>query len=346
MQPYIKNYLEHNIISVLRHLAAISVIFSHSFILYDGESHDPVHNLSGIFDIAEMAVMFFFAVSGRLILISYENSTDLILYYKKRFFRVIPGLSFCILITLFFGCYLYSGNFKLYFLNVDVITYLGNIVFIGGYRLPFIFDSLPYPFVANGSLWTLKYEVFLYLLLPLIFFRNCIIKFIPLLVIFMSLLYISLIDDNRTFVGHFARFGSIFILASYCEKTKFVLSFKALFVLLLLAMVSFYYEQFSLFKILIGFIMVFILQYLYIYCKRSKFVWSKRIKFDFSYGIYIYAFFIQQTILLIDKPSSPYFFFIQSFIITFLVASFSWYFIESPFLNTKKQKTLLESVVK
>ena len=63
---------------------------------------------------------------------------------------------------------------------------------------------------------------------------------------------------------------------------------------------------------------------------------------DFSYGMYIYAFPVQQVTLYTFKGIEFYTFMFISFFLTLFFASLSWHFIENPSLklaHSKKIKT-------
>jgi peptidoglycan/LPS O-acetylase OafA/YrhL len=58
-------------------------------------------------------------------------------------------------------------------------------------------------------------------------------------------------------------------------------------------------------------------------------------KVDYSYGFYIYAFPVQQTLVFLYPNINIYFHLILGFAITMVLASFSWHFIEKPALKLK-----------
>lgn len=65
---------------------------------------------------------------------------------------------------------------------------------------------------------------------------------------------------------------------------------------------------------------------------------SKSSRFgDFSYGLYIYAFPIQQMIAATTHTLNPYKMFALSLTITFIVSVFSWHIVESKALALKSK---------
>jgi peptidoglycan/LPS O-acetylase OafA/YrhL len=66
---------------------------------------------------------------------------------------------------------------------------------------------------------------------------------------------------------------------------------------------------------------------------------------DYSYGIYIYAFPVQQSIAELIPNISVFGMVCLSFIITFILAYFSWHFVEKKFLKMKRTSVVLEKML-
>ena len=83
-----------NNFDALRLIAATSVIFSHSFLIAQGnQEHEPLILLTGNQSILGLAGVFvFFAISGFLVTQSYEQTRAPLRYLAKRALRVFPGL--------------------------------------------------------------------------------------------------------------------------------------------------------------------------------------------------------------------------------------------------------------
>src|SRR4051794_7616018 len=93
----------------LRLLAASSVIFSHSFLIAEGQSNDPFvgpfgHTL-GIY-----GVFVFFILSGLLVTQSMISCNSIASFSLKRLLRIYPGLVVCNVLTLSFGAALFYGG--------------------------------------------------------------------------------------------------------------------------------------------------------------------------------------------------------------------------------------------
>jgi len=63
-------------------------------------------------------------------------------------------------------------------------------------------------------------------------------------------------------------------------------------------------------------------------------------RFDYSYGFYIYAFPVQQSIIYLYPEISPLIFISSGFIITMIFAALSWHYIEEPMMRFKPKKRI------
>ena len=84
----------------LRLAAAISVLFSHAFLIAEGsQKHEPLVMLSGNQGILGLLGVFvFFTMSGFLVTQSFENGPSLRRFLAARLLRIYPGLVVCLLI--------------------------------------------------------------------------------------------------------------------------------------------------------------------------------------------------------------------------------------------------------
>src|SRR5215472_9129324 len=92
-----------NNFDALRLVAAISVIFSHSFLIAEGtQNNEWLVRLSGNQTILGLAGVFvFFAVSGFLVTQSFEQTPDPWRFLAKRSLRIFPGLFVATLLSAF-----------------------------------------------------------------------------------------------------------------------------------------------------------------------------------------------------------------------------------------------------
>ena len=159
-----------NNFDALRLFAAISVIFSHSFLVAEGtQNGEWLILLTGNQCILGLTGVFiFFAISGFLVTQSFEQTPNPLHFFAKRALRIFPGLFVATLVSAFFlgplvtnlpvGAYLSQREPYLYV--------LGNILLDQTMReLPgvrFVDNSVGLE--INGSLWTLRLEFMMYLM--------------------------------------------------------------------------------------------------------------------------------------------------------------------------------------
>lgn len=164
--PTLGNRLQdrsENNLDFLRFLAAAMVIFSHCYGLL-GRYRDPLQQLQGWETFGSLGLRIFFFMSGMLITSSWCNGSSTLSFVRKRILRIFPGLAvavlFCVLIvgplnTVFTQAEYFSNKHTYqYLLNAFLPMYV--------YGLPGVFVLNPYHTV-NGSLWTLPYELLCYL---------------------------------------------------------------------------------------------------------------------------------------------------------------------------------------
>lgn len=157
------SHRENNFDSV-RLIAATAVIYGHA------------HPLTGTPDVGflgnsveSFAVKVFFVVSGYLITASWIADPDVRRYLEKRSLRIFPALWVVVLLTmLVLGPALTSLPWGAYFKAPLFREHAWNLVLRPVYALPGVFEHLPYPHAINGSLWSLPVEFAMYLVMPLI----------------------------------------------------------------------------------------------------------------------------------------------------------------------------------
>lgn len=150
-----------NCFDALRLIAAWSVLASHQFALM-GRTEPAV----GTTTLGHAAVGIFFAISGYLVTQSWQREPDALRFLWKRALRIWPGL---VAVTAF-GFFLIGPWFSnlspsAYFFSPFSWDFWSNIALIPTYRLPGVFDHNPLNNAVNGSLWTIPYEAHWYLII-------------------------------------------------------------------------------------------------------------------------------------------------------------------------------------
>ena len=156
---------KHNyLVDIIKLLAAVMVILSHSFHL-SSNTLDPVESLTnGFLTFGGLAVAIFFTYSGYYVSKSLKKNDKK--YIGKRAKRIFPELIIVVLITIFIiGPIFTTKTMSEYFLNFRTYFYLLNAILIPYHNLPGVFLNNCYGPTVNGALWTLPVEFFCYILL-------------------------------------------------------------------------------------------------------------------------------------------------------------------------------------
>ena len=326
------NELNNNF-DLLRFVFASIVFLAHSNALSLSLELQFTQNLS-----SSIAVKSFFIVSGFLIFMSYERSSNLTQYLSKRIRRIYPGYLFVIFSCALLGVFLSTLNFRDYF-TIDWLKY----VFFNTFFLNFIEPALPGLFqdnilsAVNGALWTLKIEIMFYVSVPLIVMG---IKKYGVPPIFISIYLLSFFyqfltnlwggslaaELSRQLPGQLVYFISGG--AGYYYKDLFKRHY-----LLLVTMASLFFlihsfgymsfvEPIALAIIILYFSLIF--PYLGNFTKYG----------DFSYGIYILHFPILQALVQSGLfNSNPYLAFCLAVALVLVGAFLLWHFVEKRFLQ-------------
>jgi peptidoglycan/LPS O-acetylase OafA/YrhL len=146
------------------------VIFSHSFLIAEGtQKHEWLIRLTGNQSIFGLTGVFvFFAISGFLVTQSFEETGDPLRFLAKRALRIFPGLFVAALLSAFvlapFVTTLEPGA---YFSRPEPYRYvIGNTLLDPTvHELPGVmFVNNLVGLEINGSMWTLRLEFMMYLM--------------------------------------------------------------------------------------------------------------------------------------------------------------------------------------
>lgn len=338
---------KENNFDFLRFFLSSLVIVSHSYPLTNNPEILSV-NTNAQATLGDLAVNAFFVLSGFLILTSLKRSKSPIEYLVKRGLRLFPALFFMLLFSLLVISIVYKGN---NILNEPLFfTYLPNNFFLYNvqYYVNGVFDANPYPQAINGSLWTLSYEFSMYLFVLLLYpiRKNAYLVPAGLLASFLVCYYamnlkpdlfagflwsVKLIPHLFYRLAIFFIAGCLLSLVQPGQLQKLNKPYVKV-ILSILLIVSFPLQLFHSSS-------PFILSLLIILLAIS---YSKQLSYlpqkigDISYGIYIYGFLVQQTLMnYYNFP--PLQLTILSLIVTYILSYLSWHLIEKRFLKLKQR---------
>jgi peptidoglycan/LPS O-acetylase OafA/YrhL len=192
-----------NNFDALRLVAAVSVIFSHSFLIAEGtQNNEPLIRLTGNQSILGLAGVFvFFAISGFLVTQSFEQTGNPLHFLAKRALRIFPGLFMATLLSAFvLGPLVTDLSLGAYLSRAEPYQYvLGNTLLDQTvHELPGVwFADTPVGLEVNGSLWTLRAEFVMYLMVLMLgMLRLLTLRMLFLLLAFgMVSLHFNMLDE-------------------------------------------------------------------------------------------------------------------------------------------------------
>lgn len=323
----------------MRFVAASAVVFGHCYWLSGIGHAEPVRLFTGSMDTADIAVNLFFVMSGFLIAASWLNSRSALDFAAKRALRIFPALCVSVLFTvLLVGPLATRLPLADYLTDRLTLGYLSNMLLVTQFHLPGVFTGNPFPDTVNGSVWTLPYEVLMYASLMLLgllrLFGRVAVLAVPLLLGLMHFYLAPTLGIESGMLSKATRLGMFFYggAALYLYRDHLRWDWKIAFGLLGLSLASARSDWWLLVHVLT-------LPYLTIYLAHLPVPRLSRFgKYgDFSYGIYIFSFPVQQLLMHWLAPDlSLATFMLVSLSLSLAMAVLSWHFIEAPALQLKR----------
>jgi peptidoglycan/LPS O-acetylase OafA/YrhL len=331
-----------NNFDALRLALATLVLFSHSFVL--AGDVDPIARATRMqLDGGAIAVDGFFVISGYLITQSWLNSRSTDQFLEKRVRRIYPGYLGALIVSMAIAALCSETIRYIKFLAFDSEPFVQAVFFLkyGVLDNNAAFPNNPYPHAVNGSLWTLQPELFCYLLvaaagvLGALKRRSTIVAasgavFVIYGVEIGTRLGANPTDFTRLFV-YFAAGSLLFLYRVRFDDTRFILTAIAA---LLVAFVS-PPPSLSLVLPIAGSYLLLSLAF-----TRKIRLYDVAARGDVSYGVYLYAFVVQQTVIrLFGLAHRPLVVFATALPVTFALAFASWHLVEKRFLRRAKRIT-------
>jgi peptidoglycan/LPS O-acetylase OafA/YrhL len=327
---------------LLRAVGALLALFSHSFAL-TGRPEPPV---PGTVTYGGLGVAIFFCISGYLIAQSWHRDPRLFAFLTKRALRILPALVVVVLLCAFvIGPMVTALPVTDYIRSPATWHYLHNIRLYMIYQLPGVFENLPVPNAVNGSLWTLPIEFCMYLIVAVLGValggRPSAYAATFLVLVALALFWIPGQPAPIPYFGMDVRYLAILGTYYFAGACLFAfgldrrLSAPALAVMATSLLTAYWIPQ------VFTAILWLALPAFVITLGRAPSRlggWISR-HGDLSYGLYVYAFPVQQTLLYYwpSPPLAPYI--VAVVVITLAFAYLSWHLIEKPALSLKPRVT-------
>lgn len=284
---------------------------------------------------AQVLLPMFFALSGFLVAASLLR-VPIPNFIGLRVLRIFPALAVeVVLSALILGPLLTPIPMTEYFSNEWFWAYFKNVYGDIHYTLPGLFMNNPYPNVVNGSLWTVPFELECYIVLVVLgilrFNRHWALMLMVTIAGSGYLWFNHAEEGIESFI--YGRLLVVYFLAGvtiYSMRSFLPLRIDLFLACAILALAGTLHKE-----------LLYLSPLAVAYCtawiglQTPKKVPAVLFSGDYSYGIYLYGFVVQQVFAQL-APSNWIVNSILSLIAVSLFAAFSWHFIEKPTLKLKR----------
>ncbi len=334
-----------NNFNLIRMLAALSVLVSHSYALTTGISDaQPFARTLGM-TLGTIAVDIFFITSGFLVTASLLNRQSTLEFIMARILRIYPALLIVLLLTVFgLGVYFTRLPLQQYLTDHTTYAYLRRgLTLITGVSLslPGVFENTPLKGEVNSSLWTLPFEIRMYSILAIAWVILGLMKparyrVFEILVVMSAVLTgaaVLLMHIGNQHANVFYELYFMFFTGAsfYVLRDRIHLTYAIFIPLVLALLLAISHRQifFVVYSLSIAYLLFF-LAYV-----PSGFIRKYNRLGDYSYGIYIYAYPVQQSIEAMHPGISIARITIVSTLITLAFSVISWHYLERRALGLK-----------
>lgn len=333
--------LADNWLDWIRLAMALLVLFSHCFPLthtaptYDTE---PLFRLSrGQEPLGMVAVAVFFTISGFLILRSWLRVGSMGEYFRHRVLRIHPGFIVATIASLLAALPTvasipkFLGSFSIVDFLLSFIDLQHGILDAG---------KLAYPgnisHAVNAPLWTISLEFEVYIGLA-IYGLFGLYKYRGLWLVFAgAVLALTL---RQYFLGEPAHrwwaYDCYFVMGMTCYLFRDRIPRSPWLFGLCLALLAASVRFDPWFRVALQILLPYLVFYIAFLPTKKWTPWTHRT--DLSYGVYLYAWIAQQSLVFWLHIRNPWVLFLAAAPLTLLVAAMSWRWIEKPCLGWKKR---------
>lgn len=336
-------------VCVVRWIAALFVMTGHMYCLLLYNPPIVLWNL-----VHRLGIISFFVIGGYLVTGSWAREQRWRDYMLKRIVRIFPPLIFfVIIVACILGPLLSNLSVSEYFSNKLFYKYLTNNILFINYTLPGVFQENPYPNVINGSIWSLPIEFFMYFIIPFFYKigkQNYRINiFIVLLICILSIIK-RLFYPSFYFVIYGVDIGSMIEVVPFYfigmliyvlhENNKIKLYFNNSLIYVIFALSIIWTGITQLGVLIISFIAIPYVIFGIATIKKNK-ISTFLSKYEITYGIFLYGFFIQQCVIYFNNKYNYQFpfliLFLISIVLTIIVSMCSYFYVEKPIIEWSKK---------
>lgn len=337
-----------NNFDLLRLTAALAVLFGHSFVLATGHESlatvDPISwfliQYSGFGEsIGDLAVDMFFVISGFLVARSFLTQKTIVGFIEARFLRLFPAAIVCSIVTVAVLAALGTLPVADYVNHPETWQFLINNATLWRveFDLPGVFADNAYVGAVNGSLWTLPIELRAYVFLTLLGVTGLLrwrhgsnLVLVVLMVLFLVPEWSSIVTRNE---DKWRLYLFFLVGAAFYINRKYI-PLGILPPVILLAV----YAATSAFPKLHALIFVVLVSYITLALALARYypAVDPGKMGDISYGVYLYAFPVQQSLVhLFPSGLNGWSLSLWAAIVTIMLAALSWILVEQRALTKK-----------
>lgn len=323
---------------LLRMFAAAAVIYGHAYavVVTHGE-RDLFARLGWGSYSGTIAVDLFFIVSGFLVTGSYLRRRNVFAFAWARALRVIPGYASCLVASAFvLGAIYTTLPLATYLAHPGTLDYVQVNLKLGTHlvwRLPEVFVDNPRRATINGSIWTLPAEVRMYLWIAFAGAVGVLARRWACSLLLLGLFVLGLLaPEHLWWVPHpaFVRLAGCFALGVLCYLYRDVIPANGwwLAACIVLAWALRHTPMYPFAFALAEAAFVFWFAY------RTHWHGYNRLG-DYSYGLYLWGFPMQQVVAHHVPSSSPLANAALAFPLALFAAMLSWHLVEKPAIGLK-----------
>ncbi|MGE0233454.1 MAG: acyltransferase family protein [Flavobacteriaceae bacterium] len=329
-----------NNFDTLRLAAALAVIVSHAFYLQSGlNSDEPLAASTGL-PLGWHAVQVFFIMSGFLVFASFERRRGIGAFVLARALRIMPALiTAALFVVLVVGPLATAFPLAQYFRPTGLLDFLGDtlIFFDTDMVLPGTFANLPTE-VPLGTIWTLKYEILCYAGLALAGWLGLTRHGSFYALSAAGLVSLGLlthvypeISERFGALQHLLRLGGCFLLGmmAWRWRDRIPLHFGGVAAL---GLIAFLLRDTLAFRPALYIAEAYGVMWFAFAAFDAK---LPRLSFDYSYGIYLIGFPVQQVVRLWFGDYAALTQLAIALPVVILLAALSWHFVEKPLMQLK-----------
>lgn len=281
-------------------------------------------------------------ISGFLITKSWVYNPELFAYARKRIFRIVPGYLAASCVSIAVAYIVVS------FHKIGLHAILDQMSMFDAISSTVVFIHNPYPHLINASMWTIHYEIECYMLIAILGMMGLFKHRLAPLLAFLAAIVFTIAQHHYVWTRYIWPIGSFEALSLfsmwYFAGTGFYvyrssiprspLLAAAAGIVLIATWITGIFDI-----VMIGTALA--LPYLLFY---FAFTPTKRLhaigKYgDFSYGVYLYAWLVQQVIVLWIPGIGPLTLFAIAVPLALLCGILSWHLVEKPFMRRKHSRT-------